>query len=47
MDEFTELLKKFDDSSEQFIPPFGEVLVIDDDPNVRQGLDSTLRQRNF
>jgi|GEM_PF-3999595 len=36
MDEFTELLKKFDDSPEPVpTPPLGKVLVIDDDPNIR------------
>ena len=48
MDEFTELLKKFDDTPEQPPPPpAGKVLVIDDDPNIRQGLERTLTQRNY
>ena len=48
MDEFTELLKKFDDSPEPPPPPpLGKVLVIDDDPNIRQGLERTLKQRNY
>jgi DNA-binding NtrC family response regulator len=47
MDEFAELLKKYDDTTAQSILPYGEVLVIDDDLNVRLGLDSTLTQRNY
>jgi len=48
MDEFTELLKKFEDSPDRHIePPIGRVLVIDDDPNIRQGLERTLIQRNY
>ncbi len=48
MDEFTELLKKFEDSpDEPPKPPIGKVLVIDDDPNIRQGLERTLVQRNY
>jgi len=47
MDEFTELLKKFDDTTAQSVLPYGEVLVIDDDSNIRQGLNSTLTQKNF
>ncbi|GAG14735.1 unnamed protein product [marine sediment metagenome] len=48
MDEFTELLKKFDDTPEPPPqPPLGKVLVIDDNPNIRQGLERTLTQRNY
>ena len=48
MDEFTELLKKFDDTPEPTPqPPLGKVLVIDDNPNIRQGLERTLTQRNY
>ncbi|MBC8459189.1 MAG: response regulator [Deltaproteobacteria bacterium] len=48
MDEFTELLKKFDDTPEPPPqPPLGKVLVIDDNPNIRQGLERTLKQRNY
>jgi len=48
MDEFIELLKKFDDSPDLTPqPPLGKVLVIDDDPNIRQGLERTLKQRNY
>ena len=48
MDKLTELIKKFDDSPEQpSQPPLGKVLVIDDDPNIRQGLERTLTQRNY
>jgi len=48
MDEFTELLKKFDDGPDRPPePPVGKVLVIDDDPNIRQGLERTLIQRNY
>ena len=48
MDEFIELLKKFDDTPEPPPqPPLGKVLVIDDDLNIRQGLERTLRQRNY
>jgi len=28
-------------------PLIGKVLVIDDDPNIRQGLERTLKQRNY
>lgn len=48
MDEFTELLKKFDDTPEPPTPPpLGKVLIIDDDPNIRQGLEKTLTRRNY
>jgi len=48
MDRLTELIKKFDDTPEQPpLPPSGKVLVIDDDPNIRQGLERTLNQRNY
>lgn len=48
MDEFTELLKKFDDTPEpEPGPPIGKVLVIDDDINIRQGLERTLTKRNY
>ena len=48
MDEFDEFLKKFEDSPEEPPePPLGKVLVIDDDPNIRQGLERTLKQRNY
>ena len=48
MDEFTDLLKKFDDTPDpEPEPPIGKVLVIDDDPNIRQGLETTLKQRNY
>jgi len=48
MDEFTELLKKFDDTPEpEPGPPLGKVLVIDDDPNIRQGLEKTLTKKNY
>ena len=48
MDKFTELLKKFDDTPPpEAGPPLGKVLVIDDDPNIRQGLEKTLTQRNY
>jgi len=48
MDEFTELLKKFDDTpAPEPGPSLGKVLVIDDDPNIRQGLEKTLTQRNY
>jgi len=48
MDEFIELLKKFDNTPEAPPqPPSGKVLIIDDDPNIRQGLERTLKQRNY
>ena len=48
MDEFNELLKKLDDAPEaEAGPPIGKVLVIDDDPNIRQGLEKTLTRRNY
>ena len=48
MDEFTELLKKFDDTPEpEPGPPIGKVLVIDDDPNIQQGLEKTLTERHY
>ena len=48
MDEFAELLKKFDDSPEpEPGPPIAKVLVIDDNANIRQGLERTLTQRNY
>lgn len=48
MDRLTELIKKFDDTPEPPPPPpLGKVLVIDDDPNIRQGLKRTLKQRNY
>jgi len=48
MDEFSDLLKKFDDTPRpEPGPPLGKVLVIDDDPNIRQGLETTLKQRNY
>ena len=48
MDRLSELIKKFDDTPEQPPPPpAGKVLVIDDDPNIRQGLERTLTQRNY
>ena len=48
MDEFDELLNRFDDTpGPEPEPPLGKVLVIDDDPNIRQGLETTLKQRNY
>lgn len=48
MNEFMELLKKFDDTVETAPqPPLGKVLVIDDDLNIRQGLERTLKQRHY
>ena len=48
MDEFQVLLQKFDRQPEtQFMAPKGKVLVIDDDPNIRQGLERTLTHRNY
>jgi len=48
MNELTELLRKFDDGLKPLPRPLlGKVLVIDDDPNIRQGLERTLRQRNY
>lgn len=48
MDEFDELLKKFDDTpAPEPEPTFGKVLVVDDDPNIQQGLKKTLTERNY
>jgi DNA-binding NtrC family response regulator len=48
MDEFDELLKKFDDTPEPEPEPIlGKVLVVDDDPNIQQGLKKTLTERNY
>jgi len=48
MDEFDELLKKFDDTpAPEPEPTLGKVLVIDDDPNIQQGLKKTLTERNY
>ncbi|MCD6585458.1 MAG: response regulator [Desulfobacteraceae bacterium] len=48
MNELMQLINKFDDSPELGQKkPLGKVLVIDDDPNIRQGLERTLKQRNF
>ena len=48
MDRLLELINKFDDTSESIQKPsLGKVLVIDDDPNIRQGLESTLTYRNY
>ena len=48
MDEFRELLRKFGETLTSGPgTPLGRVLVIDDDPNIRQGLQRTLRDKNF
>jgi DNA-binding NtrC family response regulator len=48
MDEFDELLKKFDDTpAPEPEPILGKVLVVDDDPNIQQGLKKTLTERNY
>ncbi|MBT3258030.1 MAG: response regulator [Deltaproteobacteria bacterium] len=48
MDEFDELLKKFDDTpAPEPEPTLGKVLVVDDDPNIQQGLKKTLTDRNY
>lgn len=47
MDRLTELIKKFDDNPESPpTKPIGKILVIDDDPNITQGLERTLKLRN-
>ena len=46
MDGFDELLKKFDDTPvPDPEPTFGKVMVVDDDPNIQQGLKKTLTER--
>ena len=48
MDRLLELINKYDDTSEPTPTPIlGKVLVIDDDPNIRQGLERTLTQRDY
>jgi DNA-binding NtrC family response regulator len=48
MDELQQLISKFDTGGQtEAPPPVGRVLVIDDDPNIRQGLERTLKQKNY
>ena len=48
MDEFDELLKKFDDTpAPDPGPTFGKALVVDHDPNIQQGFKKTLTERNY
>ena len=48
MDRLKQLIRLYDDSPDPPKPPaLGKILVIDDHPNIREGLERTLRQKNY